>query len=378
MNLKQLFDMVEMESSDIELANEVLAAEIQRLDGTTDPALRRRLSELQAKLFTQNAGLVVNVAQHYNRGKQPTPDQTSELALAVFEAARKYDPSRGSKFSSCLAFYVKSALQKEHSFAAGHSQSVYARNKAKLNNPERYSREEISRAEALLRSKKVFSEETDSRSIPSAEDLLFALTGKTLDEAKNDRRLTLLFEALDQFPERERAVVDAMLQPARAVTEYGLSTNDAIARKLHLSRATVEIESQRISATIQDYIFENEPSFAPEDWTPEQKGIRLPGRDDYLLGLYGMLTAEEVANYKKVAGTGAIRSNPKAKPKDDNGNNRSHAPESAPRSEDADADRSMRPMPTEDLFSSIADVLDAGQGEKNDHKRPARIGRIRI
>ena len=88
-----------MESSDIELANEVIAAEIQRLDGTTDPALRRRLSELQAKLFTQNAGLVVNVAQHYNRGKQPTPDQTSELALAVFEAARKYDPSRGSKFS---------------------------------------------------------------------------------------------------------------------------------------------------------------------------------------------------------------------------------------------------------------------------------------
>ena len=302
MNLKQLLETTRQQSSEIEMSNEQLVAEIQALDGTNDPDERKRLSQLQAKLFSQNAGLVVKVAKHYNGGKPPTQDETDELALAVFIAARKFDPTRGANFSACLPFYVRSALQKEHAFISGRSQAVYARAKAKLNNSENYSPAEVSRAEALLRSKKMFSEETDSRSIPSAEDLLYTLTGLTPEEVKDDIRMSLFYKAIVLLTERERAIVDAIRQPSRAMTEYGLSTNAAVARKLRLPRATVEIEYQRIEAKIQDYIAENEPSLAPKDWTPGQKGIQIPGVEGRVLGLWGTPTVEEVENYKKMAG----------------------------------------------------------------------------
>ena len=303
MNLKQLIERAESQSAEIEMSNETLAAEIKLLEGATDPTLLRRLSDLQAKLFAQNAGLLTNLAKHYNRGSQLTDDETDEVANAVFEAARRYDPSRGSKFSSCLAFCVQSALQREHAFLHGRSQAVYARAKAKLNHPERHRPEELARAEALLRGNKPFLEEMDSPEM-SVEDLIFRLTGQRLDEEKSENMLALLAEAVstDVLTMREKSVLASILEPRKAVTEYGLSTDDAVARNLHMERIVADVERQRIFIKIQDFICERDPSLAPDGWAKGQKGIKVPGREGEVMGLYGPLTAEEVQNLQKITG----------------------------------------------------------------------------
>ena len=72
--LTQLIEMAKASSSHIEMTNENLVAEIQRLDSSTIPADRERLAALQAKLLAQNAGLIIKVAHRYNRAKAFTPD----------------------------------------------------------------------------------------------------------------------------------------------------------------------------------------------------------------------------------------------------------------------------------------------------------------
>ena len=129
--------------------NEELVAIIQRLSDSQAPEDRERLGEAQEQLFTQNAGLIIKIATRYNRGHSLTPDETAEAMLAVFVAARNYDPERG-RFSSCLPWYIQSALQAEHAFTHERSQSVYARSAAALNNSSDYSRDEVERAGAIL------------------------------------------------------------------------------------------------------------------------------------------------------------------------------------------------------------------------------------
>ena len=100
--LNQLLETAKVQTSDITMSNEEIVTEIQRLDGSQLPTDRHRMELLQSKLFCQNAGLIVQTANRYNRGNAFTSDEEEEIALAVFTAARRFDPERGVKFSACL------------------------------------------------------------------------------------------------------------------------------------------------------------------------------------------------------------------------------------------------------------------------------------
>ncbi|MDA8080667.1 MAG: sigma factor [Actinomycetota bacterium] len=303
--LQQLLQSTGCPDADTQMSNEEIVAKIQSLVSACDPADRKKLAHLQEELYRKTAALVTTLARQYNRGHPLTEDEQSELPLAVFDAARKYDPARGAQFSTYLAFYVRSALQREHAFTHGQSQAKYARAARMLNNPQNYDREQVRRAEAFLRSKKAFSEETvlsDSDTQMSAEDLLFMITEQNLDDAKNDRLLALAREAILNLGGEEQRVLLSMLDPQKATTEYGLKTIGAVAKDIDLDELSVEVDRQRVFVTIRDYIFERDPSLAPPGWTSEQKGIQVPGTEVFVLGLFGMPTSGEMGNYAKRIG----------------------------------------------------------------------------
>ena len=302
-NLKQLIITTKAMSSGIEMSNEELVAEIQLLADSANPTDQKRLTTLQAKLFSQNAGLVVRSASRYNRGKVLTPDETAEVAMAVFTAARKYDFSRGVPFSSCLPWHIQSALQREHAFMANQSQSVYARAAAKVNNSSLYSVDEVARAEtalhhpAALDMPSVVSRLTDN---VSTEDLFISLTEQSADEDKRERMLQRSTEAIALLPLEQKQILATLLAPLQAADEFGLRSTAAIAKQLHTTEKYVEDQKQLMFGTIFEHIMEMEPSMRPVDWTPNQQGIQVAGIEGFLMGLFGTPTAGEIENYRKV------------------------------------------------------------------------------
>jgi len=70
-------------------------------------------SEAVDRLITSNLRLVVKIAMDYHRcyGKS-LPDLIQEGNLGLLQAARKYDPDRGTKFSYYASFWIKSYIAK--------------------------------------------------------------------------------------------------------------------------------------------------------------------------------------------------------------------------------------------------------------------------
>ncbi len=303
--LTQLIEMAKASSSHIEMTNENLVAEIQRLDSSTIPADRERLAALQAKLLAQNAGLIIKVAHRYNRAKAFTPDEAAEISMAPLIAARKFDPERGVKFCACLPWYVRSALQAEHAFGSGQSQSVYARAKAKLNNMDRFSAEQVARAAETLRSKAVLDSPTIAAQMTdniSAEELFLETTEKSAAETRKERMLTLATEAVTMLTPEQKEVLASLLAPAPHGRDAdGLRTSPAIARQLLFKVEYAKTQKRQVFDTIQDYILENDPSLRPPNWQPRQQGVWLPEMQGFLMGLFGTPTADEIVNYRKVA-----------------------------------------------------------------------------
>lgn len=302
--LTQLMEMAKTASSHIEMSNEELVAEIQRLDGSTEPADRTYLAELQAKLLAQNAGLIIKVAYRYNRAKAFTPDEAAEISLAPLIAARKFDPDRGVKFCACLPWYVRAALQAEHAFDSGQSRSVYARARAKLNNMDRFTGQEIARAEATLRSKAVLDSPTVAAQLTdniSAEERFLEAAEKSIAAKRKERMLALATQAISMLTEEQKQVLDSLLAPApRTIAADGLRSAAAVARELHVKVEYAETQKRQVFDLIQDYILENEPTFRPPSWQPRQQGVWIPEMQGYLMGLFGTPTVDEVAHYRKV------------------------------------------------------------------------------
>ena len=302
-DLSELIKATEAISSGIHMANEELVAEIQRLADSPEGADQKLLTALQAKLFSQNAGMIVKVATHYNRQKYLTPDETAEVSMAVFTASRKFDLSRGVPFSSCLPWYIKSALQREHAFVANQSQSIYARNAAKVNNGHMYSNVELSRAElALNQVTTIDISSMDSRLTDnnSTEDLFLSLAEQTLDEDKKDRMLRRSTEAVALLSPEQKQILAIMLTPLRTTDAYGLRTTSAIAKQIHTSEKYVDDQKGLMFNTVYEHIMETEPDLRPSDWVPNQQGVQLPGMEGFLLGLFGTPTVGEIENYRKV------------------------------------------------------------------------------
>jgi len=70
-------------------------------------------SEAVNRLITSNLRLVVKIAMDYHRcyGKS-LPDLIQEGNLGLLQAARKFDPDRGTKFSYYASFWIKSYIAK--------------------------------------------------------------------------------------------------------------------------------------------------------------------------------------------------------------------------------------------------------------------------
>ena len=153
-----------------EMRNEDLVAEIKRLTDASGSQDQRRLQRLKDQLFEKNKEAILKTARYYNRGRRVTEDETQNAYLSLFEAVEKYDESKGATFATFLGFYVQSAIQEQHAFShPRQSQSMYARARGKLNNPENHGRDAVNRAEAQLWSDKPFDEkcsETANENIP--------------------------------------------------------------------------------------------------------------------------------------------------------------------------------------------------------------------
>ena len=302
-NLIELIKATEAISSSIHMTNEELVAEIQRLADSSEEADQKLLTTLQAKLFSQNGGMIVQVATRYNRHKYLSSDEAAEVSMAVFTASRKFDLSRGVPFSSCLPWYIKSALQSEHAFVANQSQSSYARNTAKVNNPQSYRAEQISKAEAVLNRvttldvRSIESRLTDN---VSTEDLFISLSEQIKDEDKRERMLKRSTEAVALLSSEQKQILATLLTPLRTADDFGLRTTSAIAKQLHVSEKYVEDQKQLMFNAIYEHIMETEPDLRPPDWVPNQQGVRLPGMEGFLLGLFGTPTVGEIENYRKV------------------------------------------------------------------------------
>lgn len=65
----------------------------------------------QDKLATDNIGYVVSMAKHYAGRGVAMDDLVSEGSMAMVEAARKFDASRGKRFVSYAAPFIRRAME---------------------------------------------------------------------------------------------------------------------------------------------------------------------------------------------------------------------------------------------------------------------------
>ena len=280
----------------IDASNEDLVATIQQLSDSESPRDRQRLSEAQEQLFSQNAGLIIKIATRYNRGKTLTPDETSEVAMSVFVAARHYDPERG-KFSSCLPWYIKSALQHEHAFTHERSQSVYARAAAKLNNASRYSQSEVEAAGNILRppARLSFQDNGLANTLTdhlSAEEMFVSVMDEISESEKRNRLLACMSEAVDSLSDKQREILTLLLEPRSAKDDLGVSSTRAIATQLHIPEDRVGEEKLKIVLGIQHYLAKKEPDLCPERWSAP---IEITDLDEgFILDLFGEPVRHEV------------------------------------------------------------------------------------
>jgi RNA polymerase sigma factor (sigma-70 family) len=267
------------------MSNEDLVAIIQRLSDSERPEDQQRLRDAQARLLVQNAGLIIKIAMRYNRGRALTPDETSEVAMSVCIAARAFDPARG-KFSACIPWYIKAALQREHAFTHEVSQAVYARGAAKLNNPDNYSHDEVTKAANVLRPSQSLSEENGLANLLtslSVEDQVFAAMDAAEKAETQQRLLPIMAEAVAGLTERQQKILTMLLEPREVRDDLGMASTRAVAIRLHMPEQRVTEEKMRIIAHIRRHLAENAPDLCPHGWhdAPIELG------DNFILDLFG-------------------------------------------------------------------------------------------
>ncbi len=67
-------------------------------------------SSVTDSLIESNLGFVVRVAKQFRSSTVPTEDLIGEGSLGLIEAARRYDPSRGAKFTTYAMWWVRKAM----------------------------------------------------------------------------------------------------------------------------------------------------------------------------------------------------------------------------------------------------------------------------
>lgn len=104
-------------------------------DVQSDLALRYQAGDKEAgrKLIASNARLVVKLAMRYQHRGLPLQDIIQEGNIALFAAARKFNPERGAKFSTYATLWIRSVILRELSRAGTvHASTIVAQQASKL------------------------------------------------------------------------------------------------------------------------------------------------------------------------------------------------------------------------------------------------------
>ena len=172
-----------------------------------------------------------------------------------------------------------------------------------MNNLDRYDKSEIAQSEKILRSHASLSGEAVASQVTgniSTEVSFLSLVEQSQDED--------IKENVDSGSARHRrAHTGAKTNTSNWLNQYGLRPTISIASHLHIGRNYVEEQKQLIFTTIQDYLFEHEPSLRPPGWTNEQRGVPAPAMEEVIMGLFGILSASELANYERTRRRGRRR-----------------------------------------------------------------------
>jgi RNA polymerase primary sigma factor len=88
-------------------------------------ALAKRVKEgdqaAEMELFERNLPLSISIARRYINPNDPNAEDIEEAAkLGLLAAVRKYDPSKGTRFSTCAYLWIRSYIQSAMNDAVGH------------------------------------------------------------------------------------------------------------------------------------------------------------------------------------------------------------------------------------------------------------------
>ncbi len=252
-----------------------------------DLAARAHAGEQAAKdaLVTANLRLVVKIARAYKGRGIPLCDLVSEGNLGLIHAVGKFDPARGTRFSTYASFWIREAIEK------------FLMDRSRLVRLPVYVIKELS---ALLRQRRALSAAGDHEL--SAHELAERLH---LDEARvgellalNDAPLSLDLamgdgegagiSLLDLLPSRDsdtptrqlvrhelsrllRDWFNSLEPRQQVVVLHRLGLHDAeietlrdIGDRIHLTRERVRQIQRHVVALLRDYI--SEQGLGPEDF----------------------------------------------------------------------------------------------------------------
>jgi RNA polymerase sigma factor (sigma-70 family) len=93
----------------------ILGRQVQAAIGEQDPQILRRARRAKERLATANLRLVYRIAERYRRAVPASGfmDLLQAGAEGVMHAAGKFDPSRGIKFSTYSAWWIRERIQDE-------------------------------------------------------------------------------------------------------------------------------------------------------------------------------------------------------------------------------------------------------------------------
>jgi RNA polymerase primary sigma factor len=218
------------------------------------------------KLIESNLRFVIKIAKKYRASGLPFLDLINEGNVGLIEAARRFDPDRGVRFTSYAVWWIRQAIlhylsRATHAFRVSpKAANILYRvakflSKNKANQLEMPSRELLAREVGVSLNELNASLEADAgtfsldQPIDPVGDLVLAdaLEQKTISSAEKDAMEILLRERLDQSLDVLSAMEEKVVRFRFGLDDDDPQTLKEIGQKFNLSRERIrQIEAQAL------------------------------------------------------------------------------------------------------------------------------------